>query len=122
MARPDNMTTHTPVDANRWNCTCEQPEGHLVCPQHGKWPNRYTPPSDALEIAAELNAEHDRTDPRVAELAERCRVLTELAQQLTNALDAVRKGYRLCTGHANLTEAALDAAAELGITPQEPQP
>lgn len=125
MTYDPNYTRTTPVHADRWNCTCEQPEGHLVCPTHGKWPNRYTPDrtyelvDDSMPPVVTLPPDHPEgappipspPDPRVGELGETCRVLTELAQHLTNALTTPHDHNRVI--------AAIEAAAELGITPQE---
>jgi hypothetical protein len=38
-------TKTSPISADRWNCTCEQPEGWLVCPSHNTTAQRDSQPS-----------------------------------------------------------------------------
>jgi pheromone shutdown protein TraB len=75
------------------------------------------PVPDALDVAEALNAEHDRLDPAVyirggvAVLLGVCQQLVDAAQRM---VDRDEYGYV-----PEELLAAIDAAAELGITPKD---
>jgi hypothetical protein len=111
----DDPKDHNPYCAYPWHalaCTCglsDPPERPAA------------PIPDALAAAKELNAEHDRIRPD-ADIRRGVAVLLGVCQQLVDAGEDLLGEYA-DTGPPNRwhtgMQAALDAAAELGITPTD---